>query len=437
MTSESVAARLASPGPPAVAAARPRLRHSFGWTLAGNVVWAGSQWGLVVVLARLASPEALGTFALALAITAPAFLLAGLHLRASQATDAARTFRFGDYLAVRIAGMAVALAGLFALEGLSGRGLAASAVVLAVGATKVVEGLSDVHHGALQQHERMRPIAISLVAKGGLSVLAFAMVLAAGGGLLAAVVAMGVAWLLVLVLWDVPAAGATLRSAGEARGPRLDRAAAGRLVATSLPLGLVMMLVSLRVNVPRYFLERFVGTAGLGEFAALASLLVAGGVVVNALGQAATPRLAALHLAGDRGGFRALVLRLLALGAGLGVAGVVVAAVAGEPILRLLFGARFAGRADVLVLLMAIGVPANTASILGFALTAARRFAVQLPVFAGTTAACAALCAWLVPADGLRGAALAWGGSMLLEVAAVGLLLALTLRRLPAGRRTS
>jgi hypothetical protein len=77
------------------------------------------------------------------------------------------------------------------------------------------------------------------------------------------------------------------------------------------------------------------------------------------------------------------------------------------------------------------------ASILGFALTAARRFAVQLPVFAGSTAACAALCAWLVPAQGLRGAALAWGGSMLLVVAAVGLLLALALRRLPAGRRTS
>jgi O-antigen/teichoic acid export membrane protein len=247
---------------------------------------------------------------------------------------------------------------------------------------------------------------------------------------------MGVTWALVLALYDVPAAGAALRETGEARRPRLDRAAAARLVAISFPLGLVVMLISLRVNVPRYFLERWVGAAGLGTFAAVASLLVAGALVVNALGQAATPRLAALHLAGERGAFRALVLKLLAVACALGVAGVVIAAVAGEPILSLLFGARFSGQGDLLVLLMAAGVPAYAASILGFALTAARRFKVQLPVFAGTTAVCAALCLWLVPTGGLRGAALAWGGAMALEAAAIGVLLALALRPARAGRRS-
>ncbi len=434
MTSESAAARPwanAAPG----AAPRARLRHSFGWTLAGNGFYAAAQWALVVVLARLGSPEALGTYALALALTAPPFLLAGLHLRASQATDAARAFRFGDYLGVRIAGMAAALGGLVVLEAFSGRHIAISTVILAVAAAKAVEGVSDVHHGALQQRERMRPIAISLAVRGALSVLALAAVLAAGGSLLAAVGTMAVAWALVLASYDVPAAGAALRETGESRRPRLDRAAASRLVVISFPLGLVMMLVSLRVNVPRYFLERWVGAAGLGTFAAVASLLVAGGLVVNALGQAATPRLAALHLGGERAAFRALVLKLLALACGLGIAGVAVAAVAGEPILLLLFGARFTGHADLLVLLMAAGIPANAASILGFALTAARRFTVQLPVFAGTTAVCAALCLRLVPSQGLRGAALAWGGAMALEAAAVGVLLARALRPVRSGRR--
>ncbi len=403
-------------------AALPRLRDSFAWTFAGNAVYAASQWGLVVVLARLATPGALGTFALALAVTAPVFLLFGLNLRAGQATDAARGFAFADYLGVRVVGMAAALLATGALVLVARDSAETAAVVMAVGASKAVEGLSDVHYGALQAQERMRPIAISLMARGVLSVAAFAAVLALGGGLVAAVLALGAAWAAVRLVHDVPTTAALLRTAGEPRRPRLGRAGA-RVIATCLPLGLVMMLVSLRLNVPRYFIQHWGGAAELGVFAALASLLVAGNLVVTALGQAATPRLASYFHAGSLFAFRGLVWRLLLVALALGAAGVAVAALAGGPVLRLLFGARYAGRADLLVLLMAVGLAAYASSVLGFALTAARTFTAQLPVFAATTLACAAGCLWLVPRHGLTGAALAWGGSMLLEMAAVAALL--------------
>jgi O-antigen/teichoic acid export membrane protein len=97
--------------------------------------------------------------------------------------------------------------------------------------------------------------------------------------------------------------------------------------------------------------------------------------------------------------------------------------------LRLLFGASYAGRSGLLVLLMSVGLAAYLSSVLGFALTAARTFTVQLPVFAATTLACAAGCLWLVPRQGLPGAAAAWGASMLLEAGAVAALLSRALRR--------
>ncbi len=413
---------------PAGGAALPRLRDSFAWTFAGNGVYAASQWGLVVVLAHLATPGALGTFALALAVTAPVFLLFGLNLRAGQATDAARGFAFADYLGVRVAGMGAALLATAALALLSRDSAQTAGVVMAVALSKAIEGLSDVHYGALQAQERMRPIAVSLMARGVLSVAAFAAVLALGGGLLAAVLALAAAWAVVLLVYDIPTTAALLRGSGEPRRPRLGRAAA-RVVATCLPLGLVMMLVSLRLNVPRYFIQHWGGPAELGVFAALASLLVAGTLIITALGQAATPRLASLFHSGSLATFRGLVWRLLAVALGIGAAGIAVAAVAGGPVLRLLFGARYAGRSDLLVLLMAVGLAAYASSVLGFALTAARAFTAQLPVFAATTLACAAGCLWLVPRHGLTGAALAWGGSMLLEVVAVAALLSRALRR--------
>lgn len=78
------------------------LRLNFSWTIMGNVVYSGTQWGILVLLARLGNPEAVGQFSLGLAITAPIMLFASLQLRAVQATDARLQFQFRDYAGLRI-----------------------------------------------------------------------------------------------------------------------------------------------------------------------------------------------------------------------------------------------------------------------------------------------------------------------------------------------
>src|SRR5690349_21224091 len=83
-------------------ASRLSLRTNFIWTFLGNVVYAGCQWGMLVVLAKLGSPEIVGQFALALAVTAPVFMFTNLQTRGVQATDARKEYAFGDYLALRL-----------------------------------------------------------------------------------------------------------------------------------------------------------------------------------------------------------------------------------------------------------------------------------------------------------------------------------------------
>ncbi|MCS7287466.1 MAG: hypothetical protein RMK30_10780, partial [Anaerolineae bacterium] len=61
------------------------LKANFAWTFAGNVVYALSQWGMMVSIAKFGSPEMVGRFALGLAITAPVILFTGLALRPVQA----------------------------------------------------------------------------------------------------------------------------------------------------------------------------------------------------------------------------------------------------------------------------------------------------------------------------------------------------------------
>jgi hypothetical protein len=314
------------------------LRINFGWTLAGNVVYAGCQWAILVAIAQLASPDAVGKFSLGLAVTAPVFLFAGLHLRASQATDAARGFRFADYFGVRLGGMIAALVATAAIVALSGYDRETGLVVLAVAASKAIEGMSDVYYGLSQQNERMRPIAVSLVWRGVLSVLAVGAVLWCGGGILLAAVALGASWMAVLLAYDRRAAAPLLRAPVPRRPFRPGWRAAGRIVAVCFPLGLVMMLLSLRANIPRYFIQNGMGPAELGVFAALSSLLTAGNVVVSALGQSAMPRLARHYHERDLKAFRRLLTLLLAMAGLVGGAGLAVTTVAGEPLVGLVFG---------------------------------------------------------------------------------------------------
>lgn len=50
---------------------RASLRSGFAWTLAGNGLYALSQWAVLSLLAKLGGRQMLGEYALAVAVTAP------------------------------------------------------------------------------------------------------------------------------------------------------------------------------------------------------------------------------------------------------------------------------------------------------------------------------------------------------------------------------
>src|SRR5690606_24302505 len=115
--------------------------------LAASLARYGGQVALLAVIAHTAGPVAVGQFALALAITAPIFILTGLGLRTVVVT-LKTPFTSGDVLAVRATTTALALA-----ASLAAGGLVPSAdwrVVALVAAIKVADAFSDVIYGLYQ-----------------------------------------------------------------------------------------------------------------------------------------------------------------------------------------------------------------------------------------------------------------------------------------------
>lgn len=393
------------------------LRHNFSWSFAGNVVYAACQWGMLVVLAKLGSPESLGQFTLGLAVTAPVVLFAEFSLREVQATDAKHQFVFGDYLGLRIISLGLALVAIALITGLAGYRWETSLVILLVGLAKTFESVSDVFHGLLQQHERMDRIAVSMMIKGPVSLLMLGLGLYLSGNIVWGVVGLVFAWAMVLLLYDVRSGALILGTSrptplgGEPRQsalrPRWHWRTLGKLAWFALPLGFVTMLYALNINIPRYLIERYLGERALGIFAALSYPMVAGNMVVNPLGQSAIPRLAKYYAVGNSIAFRTLLLKLVGIGALLGGTAVLVALVGGKEILTILYNHEYAQHTQLFVWLMVAAGIGYMSTFLGDGMTAAQRFRIQMPLFLFVTASSAIACLLLLPTWGLQGAAIA------------------------------
>lgn len=382
----------------APAPARLGLRAGIIWTFGGQLTYAAAQWGMVALLARLGTVADVGAYSLGLALTAPLFLLVGLQLRSVQATDVRAEYAFAQYFSLRVLGMGLALALTVVLAALYPH---ARLVLAGLGLARVLEGLSDVTYGLMQQRERLDWVARSTMARGvlGLGLLGAAFALSGSVALGAAGIAL--ANLLVFVLYDLP------RTRVLEPGRWWTLRIPSGLLRVALPLGLVMGLVSLSATLPRLFVERELGTGALGLYSALAYVSVAGSVIVTALGTAVTARLSQQYAAGQRADFVRLTLALTGAAALVGGGLTLLALVGGAPLLRLLYGPEYASERVSFVWLMVSGALGYLASCAGFAVTAARRFTEQLPLFVGVTAVLALACTWLVPAHGLIGAALA------------------------------
>ena len=381
------------------------LRQNFSWTFVGNIVYAACQWGMVVVMAKLGSPEMVGQFTLGSAITAPVIMFTNLQLRGVQATDAKRQYLFSDYFGLRLISTGLALLIITSITVKAGYRWDTSLCILLIGLAKSFESISDVIYGLIQQHERMDRIATSLMVKGTLALLLLGLGIYLSGSLFWGVVGLVFADGLRLI-YDIRS-GASILNPISLVQPRWHWKTLRNLVWLSLPLGVVMMLISLNANIPRYFIERYLGERELGIFAAISYLMVVGGTVVNALGESASPRLAKYYADGNREAFASLLLKLVGIGALLGGVGVLIALVAGKPILTLLYRPEYAQRADLFVWLMLVSGINYVASFLGYGMTAARYFRVQMPLFTLVASTSALVCFWLIPSWGLQGAVMA------------------------------
>ncbi len=378
------------------------------WMIVGHVVFGVCQWGIFVVVARLGSVEMLGQFAFAMAITTPIVLLANLDLRTVQATDQTDRYPVGDYISLRIWTTAIAFVVVCGVAwSIAGNGAAAS-VVVAIGAAKCAEALSDLSYGFLQQHERLDRMSQSRILRGVGSFIVLAVTLRVTHNLSLAAAAYAISWLVALACCDLVMSARLLASHGKRLRIAL-RPSRGilRLALASLPVGLYSVAVALEFSLPRLCISNRLGDAALGVYAAIYSLVFVPMTVINAIHSAALPRLARLHRQFDWLSIHRLTFRLFGLGILVGLVGILGTYLFGGTALKIFYGREYAAYAHVFVVLMLAAAMRFVSQAAVTVVRAAQRFWLILGVQVGTIVMLLPTVIWFIGRWQFAGAAYA------------------------------
>ena len=427
------------------------LRLNFSWIVVGNVVQGLSRFGILVVLTKLGTIEMTGRVVFGFAVCMPVFALGNLGLRSVLVTDAKRQHRFADYLRLRLITTTVALAATCLIARLLlvfGYETETAWIITVIGVGKLFESLSDIFHGLLQKQERMDRVAIALMIRGPATLVLFGLGMVLTGSPLWGIVGFPLAMAATFFLWDLPSgwpvSAASSSDVLDTTRRGLDWKAVlkspvdGRILASlawlALPLGVVMLAMTLMRTVPRYFVEGMLGDAALGIFGSIGYLVMVGAMVVGAMGQSTVPRLSRYYAAGHRAAFCRLLGKLLVLVVCLGAAGVAVMVLVGGPLLRFFYDQRIADDRAVAIYLMVHAAIMFFNAPLGRAVDAMRQFRMHMAVRTTGILLSLLLLPSFIRTGGLQGAAEAMILSALVMTALFVLTIFRGIRHLETGQ---
>ena len=392
------------------------LRHNFSWTLIGNVIYAGCQWGILVVAVRFGSKAIAGQLILALAVTAPITRFFQLELRTVLGTDIQKEYSLSHYLKFRltaiflatIATSIVACSGYFSSQVMW--------VIILLSLAKGVESFSDICYGWFQRNERMNQVAFSMITRGVLALCLFTALFYWTDSLAIGVLGMLLARLLTCIFYDlsnvllsVKRMGVSFHETSSSRNQLLSSAKSlavyRALLWKALPLGVMWLFVSLSNNIPYYFIEKYCGEATLGVFGCIVYFMRAGGLAMHAIAASASPKLAKYYSRGDLTSYVRLLKKLVLATILLGGVIVFVPAVLGQDILWFVYGEDYVKYSQILTLIMAAGAVRFVGAALGAGITATRKFHLFPPFYFFSCIVVLGV-AWLfIPSFGIWGAA--------------------------------
>ncbi|WP_411722064.1 hypothetical protein [Mycetocola sp.] len=257
------------------------------WLLLSNLSRYVGQFGLFSIIAVTLGSNSAGQYALALAITAPVFVFAGLGMRTVLLTLAQpQALRY--YSATRLLSLT---AGLILVLGIgSFFGASFAVTLLLISLLKCADSFTELNIGVLQSLSRERRTVFLTGATSVATIFAAVSASFLSDDLNSTLLAVAAATFLTTFAVYWVAMRPVLRRvapADEVQGSLSTTIRAVRVIARAgVPTGFSAALIPLMVGIPQYALTHYWGQSAVAQLATLLYLQLAVELVINSLSQA-------------------------------------------------------------------------------------------------------------------------------------------------------
>lgn len=386
------------------------LKSNSLWNLLGSLVYALTQWGVLIVIAKLGTPEMVGIFTLALALTAPMVLFFRFNLRSVVASDSNNDFSFNDYYTLRILTTILFIITTISISLVYLPKWNTVLVLMIFSIAKAVESISDILHGQMQKNERLDITAKSRIIKGIFSLFLFSVIMYLTSNLALATLGYLLSWLIILFVYDYPKTSMFGKFSF-----KLNKKQLKYLFILSIPLGFAQLIASLNANVPRYFLEYFYEPSVLGFFGAIIYIVTAGNNFVMAVSGAVIPRLSNNYYKRKVKEYYKLLSGFMLIVILSSILAMIVVKFYGEEILTLLYTSEYSVYSQELFYAFVLSSIIYSNKVLETGLTSTREFKVQPYINIITLVIIVISSLFYIPNYGILGAIISIGIGELLQ----------------------
>ena len=349
------------------------LQRNVFFMLLGNGSFAFSQWFQISLIAKYSSIDTLGYFTLTLSIISPIFMFTSLQLRTLIITDVESKIQFNTFFTLRIITSFVSLV-LIIIIGIYIANDYLFPFLILLSFQKLLEGISELFNSKQQQQEKVEFLVQSLLLKGLAIVLSMWLGLVIAESLVVGLCLILVFYLFIIYFNDYRNYKNIYHEKVVFKGKKQDLY---NIIILGLPLGIVLLIISLNANVSKYFLEIYSGTEKQAIFSAISYILVIGLFILDSLGQSFVPRLSRYFYERNFKNFKNLTIIFVGLSLLIGTTLFVFSLFFGKVGLQFLFNEKISEYSGFLSQYLSVCILVFIASSLGYTLTSIGEFNVQ------------------------------------------------------------
>lgn len=253
-----------------------RLKN-IGYTFLGNAIFSFVKWLILILIVRLTTPEQVGSYTFSVALTTPILLCANMRIRLRYVVE--DDLHFNDLRVLRNILNITSLIIIIVIGFLVYPGYLSLMILVAI--NKILDLQSELYYAVFHKKQNFRVISFMQIGKSLLIIVPFFLVVLISKNVILALITQS----LIQLLWLIFVEKRTVNHIGKSQKHTQNKKLIFSMLIAGLPLGIVQLLNSYNILIPRYVIERFVNVEAVGIFASISYLLTVIDLFMNAISQ--------------------------------------------------------------------------------------------------------------------------------------------------------